>query len=78
MNILETKNVGKSFNQIKALNAVSFEVKKGEILGIAGPNGAGKSTLFNVIAVISGGQGKFYLKTRKFRDYDPIRFAGWV
>jgi branched-chain amino acid transport system ATP-binding protein len=38
------------FGAIVALNEVSFEVKRGEILGLIGPNGAGKTTLFNCLS----------------------------
>ena len=47
--ILEIKNLSKSFGGIAANSNITFEVKKGEILGIIGPNGAGKSTLFDLI-----------------------------
>ncbi|MEI4485980.1 ABC transporter ATP-binding protein [Frigidibacter sp. MR17.14] len=47
--ILSVRNVSKRFGGIRAVEDVSFEVRKGEILGLIGPNGSGKSTLFNCI-----------------------------
>lgn len=47
--LLEVKNVDKNFGGIKAITGVSFDIRKGEILGIIGPNGSGKSTLYNMI-----------------------------
>ncbi len=53
MNPISIKNVSKTFKgkkyEIKALQNVSFEVKKGEIFGLLGPNGAGKSTIINIM-----------------------------
>lgn len=43
-NIIEVKNLSKSFAEIQAVNNISFAVKKGEIFGFLGPNGAGKTT----------------------------------
>lgn len=50
MAILEVEGVSKQFGSLLALRNVSFQVERGEVLGIAGPNGAGKSVLFNVIS----------------------------
>lgn len=47
--ILVVSDLSKNFGALKAIDGVSFEVKRMEILGIAGPNGSGKSTLFNAI-----------------------------
>ena len=47
--LLELKNVTMKFGGVTALNEVSLQVKKGEILALIGPNGAGKTTIFNVI-----------------------------
>ncbi|WP_108424317.1 gliding motility-associated ABC transporter ATP-binding subunit GldA [Flagellimonas amoyensis] len=43
------KNITKTFGQQKALNNVSFSIKKGEIVGFLGPNGAGKSTMMRIL-----------------------------
>jgi branched-chain amino acid transport system ATP-binding protein len=48
--ILSVNGVTKRFGGLVALNKISFDVKKGEVVGLMGPNGAGKTTLLNVIA----------------------------
>ncbi|ADD43428.1 ABC transporter ATP-binding protein [Stackebrandtia nassauensis] len=47
--LLSVDNVTLKFGGLTALNQVSFEVRKGEILALIGPNGAGKTTCFNVM-----------------------------
>ena len=49
MAFFKVKNLSIPFGGLKALDGISFEVKKGEIFAIIGPNGAGKTTLFNCI-----------------------------
>ncbi|ODT71637.1 MAG: ABC transporter ATP-binding protein [Pelagibacterium sp. SCN 63-23] len=49
MAIIALDQVCKSFGALKVADAITFEVREGEALGIIGPNGAGKSTLFNLI-----------------------------
>jgi len=47
--LLSFQSVSKSFGALKVTDDLSFEVAKGEALGILGPNGAGKTTVFNLI-----------------------------
>lgn len=48
-NILEVDHLTMAFGGLKAVDDLSFDVKKGEIFGLIGPNGAGKTTVFNCI-----------------------------
>ena len=47
--VIEVQNLTKEYKNIKAVDALSFEVREGEILGLLGPNGSGKSTTINCI-----------------------------
>ena len=48
-NIIEIKNLNKTFSEVKAVNDLSFCVKEGELFAFLGVNGAGKSTTINMI-----------------------------
>jgi ABC-2 type transport system ATP-binding protein len=50
--ILKVENLQKEYDGKKAVNGISFEVKKGEIFGILGPNGAGKTTTLEMIETL--------------------------
>ncbi len=49
-NLLEIESVSLQFGGVKALDDVSFYVRKGEIFSLIGPNGAGKTSMLNCIS----------------------------
>lgn len=49
MNVIQISNLTKSFGDVKAVNNVSFSVKKGELFGLLGPNGSGKTTMIKTL-----------------------------
>lgn len=50
---INAKNLSKSFGKKKAVDNVSFSIKKGEVYGFLGPNGAGKSTTIRMLVTLS-------------------------
>ncbi|MEX1383415.1 ABC transporter ATP-binding protein [Lutibacter sp.] len=49
---ISLKNISKSYNKVKALQNISFNVKEGELFGLIGPDGAGKTTLFRILTTL--------------------------
>jgi len=49
MTVLAVRDLRKSFGGVRAVDGVSFDLRRGEFLALIGPNGAGKSTCFNMI-----------------------------
>lgn len=66
--ILRVENVSLSFGGVKALNDISFDIRKGEIRSIIGPNGAGKSSMLNVV-------NGFYQAQEGAIHYKGVRYA---
>lgn len=49
---IQVRNISKSYNKIKAIDSVSFEVEEGELFGLIGPDGAGKTTIFRILTTL--------------------------
>lgn len=70
--ILEIKDVCKNFHQVKAVNHVSFSIRRGEVHALCGENGAGKSTLMNLIAgIYRYDQGQMFLDGKLYCPQNP-------
>jgi len=79
--LIEVKNLSYKFNDFTALENVSFEIEKGDIVAIIGPNGSGKTTLLqNIIGVLSPTTGTITIDGEKPSDvrkkigYVPQKF----
>jgi branched-chain amino acid transport system ATP-binding protein len=78
--MLTVSGLTKKFGGFTAVNGISFELARGEILGLIGPNGSGKSTTFNVIAgLYAPTSGSVTLDGREIGGRPPTRSAssGW-
>lgn len=69
-NLLELKNLHKSFGGVKAVNGCDFEIQQGKITALIGPNGSGKTTVFNLISgIYSADSGKVLLNNDDITGY---------
>ena len=76
--MLKVSNVTKYYGKFKAVDNLSFEVKKGEIFGLLGVNGAGKTTTFRMIMnLISPSSGNITFNGKKI-DYDVTDKIGFL
>jgi branched-chain amino acid transport system ATP-binding protein len=64
--ILQLESVTRKFGGLTALDAVSFQINPGEIVGLIGPNGAGKTTLVNLVTAVYGvTEGKIFFANQR-------------
>ncbi|NLW33111.1 MAG: ABC transporter ATP-binding protein [Fibrobacter sp.] len=86
MNPVVIKNLKKSYENIEAVNGVSFEVYPEEIFGLIGPDGAGKTTLMRIlVSLIDSDEGDVFFKGKSVKEnvkfvrskigYMPQRFS---
>lgn len=66
---LKIRNITKYYGSFKAIDNISFEIKKGEITGFLGPNGAGKTTTFKILAgLLPSYSGEIYFNDKKYSN----------
>ena len=74
--ILQVINLSKKFGSLVAVNNVSFQVNRGEIVGLIGPNGAGKTTLFNLVTGLEQpDSGKVFFKGTEITHMAPYQIC---
>lgn len=74
--MLELVDVTKTFGGLRALDALTFGVESGEILGMIGPNGSGKSTAFNVITgTLPSDEGRVIFDGEDITGLSPHRIS---
>ena len=84
MAILEVKNISKSFDSLKVLKDISFNVEVGEVVAIIGPSGSGKSTLLRCINQLEKADGgeinvdgvNMFIQKMARRCMHPLRPSG--
>ncbi len=80
-NIIEVRGLVKQYKELRALDGLDLDVKKGRILGLLGPNGSGKSTTINcILSLLSkdAGSVKIYGREMSPEAYDIKRKIGVV
>jgi branched-chain amino acid transport system ATP-binding protein len=72
MSDLSIRSLSKAFGGVRAVNEVSFDIKRGEFLAMIGPNGAGKSTCFNMInGQLASDSGEIWFEGKRLNGLKP-------
>jgi branched-chain amino acid transport system ATP-binding protein len=70
--ILSVNQLTRRFGGLTAVNQLSFQVRRGELIGLIGPNGAGKTTLFNLLmGLIKPSEGDVFLEEQCITGFKP-------
>jgi branched-chain amino acid transport system ATP-binding protein len=76
MPVLKVSGLSKRYGGVAAISGLSFELARGEILGVIGPNGAGKTTLLNLITGYSvPNDGSILLEGKELRGLAPYEIC---
>jgi ABC-2 type transport system ATP-binding protein len=78
-NIIEVHHLKKYFATQKAVDDISFNIRRGSIFGLLGPNGAGKTTLLRMVTgIFYPDEGEIIFDGRKFDPSNDVRMIGYM
>jgi len=78
MTLVEIKDLRVSYNEINALENVSFDINAGDYIGIVGPNGSGKTTLIKAILGLIPFDGKITFQGKSLKEFASKRHIGYL